>query len=206
MKKQKQSSSGFASFSEYYDDRKLRKEVGTTGLFLCLFCVVLAAVFFVRGLAAVGAQEALSYAASCSFLLILLIYLLFPASLFRFLWKLRPVTDCIGKYLLRLILLPVYLVLCLFSLPFVGRQRKKYQFASWKEPAASADTYYSADTQNVFRSSSSGRFRFLTSLLGVMAEKRQFFLFPVLLVLLLLGLFFYFISSSSILGFVYTLF
>lgn len=206
MKKQKQSSSGFASFSEYYDDRKLRKEVGTTGLFLCLFCVVLAAVFFVRGLAAVGAQEVLSYMASCFFLLILLIYLLFPAALFRFLWKLRPMTDCIGKYLLRLFLLPVYLVLCLFSLPFVGRQRKKYQFAYWKEAAAPSDTYFSADTQNVFRSSSSGRFRLLTSLLGVMAEKRQFFLFPVLLVLLLLGLFFYFISSSSILGFVYTLF
>ena len=206
MKKQKKPPAGFESFSDYYDYNKLRKEIGTTGLFLCLFCVVLAAVFCVQGIAAVGVQAVLSYTASCFFLLILLVYLLFPAALFRFLWKLRPVTDRIGKYLLRLILLPVYLVLCLFSLPFVGRQRKKYRFASWKEPAAPADTYYSADTQNVFQSSSSGRFRFLTSLLGAMAEKRQFFLFPVLLVLLLLGLFFYFISSSSILGFVYTLF
>ena len=206
MKKQKKQPAGFERFSDYYDYNKLRKEIGTTGLFLCLFCVVLAAVFFVRGLAFVGVQEALSYAASGFFLLILLMYLLFPVELFRFLWKLRPVTDCIGKYVLRVILLPVYLVLCLFSLPFVGRQRGKYQFASWKEPAAPAGTYFSADTQNVFRSSSSGRFRFLTSLLGAMAEKRQFFLFPVLLLLLLLGLFFYFISSSSILGFMYTLF
>lgn len=206
MKKKQRPTAGFANFSEYYEYKKLRREIGTTGLFLCLFCMVLAAVFFVRGLAAVGAQEVLSYAFCAFFLLILLIYLLFPTALFRFLWKLRPVTDRIGKYLLRVILLPVYLLLCLFSLPFVGRQRKKYPFAAWKEPAPATGSYFTADTQNVFRRSSSGRFRFLTGLVGAMAEKQQFFLFPVLLILLLLGLFFYFVSSSSILGFIYTLF
>lgn len=206
MKKQKKQPAGFASFSDYYDYSKLRKEIGTTGLFLCLFCVVPAIVFFVRGLAAVGAQEILSYVFAGFFLLVLLAYLLFPVKLFQFLWKLRPFTDRVGKYLLRAILLPVYLLFCLFSLPFVGRQRKKYRFAAWTEQAAPEASYYGEDTQNVFQAGSSGRFRFLTSLVGAMAEKQQFFLFPVLLLLLLLGLFFYFISSSSILGFIYTLF
>ena len=206
MKKTKRQTNAFSTFSEYYEYNKLRKEIGTTGLFLCLLCMVLAAVFFVRGLAAVGAQEILSYAFAGFFLVILLIYLLFPVQLFRFLWKLRPVTDRVGKYLLRAVLLPVYLLLCLFSLPFVGKQRKKYRFAAWKEAAPAAGSYFSADTQNAFQSSSSGRFRFLTGLVGAMAEKQQYFLFPVLLLLLLLGLFFYFISSSSILGFIYTLF
>ena len=111
MKKQKKQPAGFASFSDYYDYSRLRKEIGTTGLFLCLFCVVLAIVFFVRGLAAVGAQEILSYAFAGFFLLVLLAYLLFPVKLFQFLWKLRPFTDRVGKYLLRAILLPVYLLL-----------------------------------------------------------------------------------------------
>ena len=197
---------GFSCFPEFYEYNQLRREIGTAGLFLCLLCMVFASVFFVRGLAAVGAQEVFSYAFAGFFLVILLIYLLFPVQLFRFLWKLRPITDRVGKYLLRVILLPVYLLLCLFSLPFVGKQRKKYRFATWKEAAPAADSYFSADTQNAFQSSSSGRFRFLTGLVGAMAEKQQFFLFPVLLLLLLLGLFFYFISSSSILGFIYTLF
>ena len=206
MKKTKRQTNAFSTFSEYYEYNKLRKEIGTAGLFLCLLCMVMASVFFVRGLASVGVQEVLSYAFAGFFLAILLIYLLFPAQLFRFLDKLRPVTNQVGKYLLRVILLPVYLLLCLFSLPFLGKQRKKYRFAAWKEAAPAADSYFSADTQNTFQSSSSGRFRFLTGLVGAMAEKQQYFLFPVLLLLLLLGLFFYFISSSSILGFIYTLF
>ena len=206
MKKKKRQTIAFSSFSEYYEYNKLRKEIGTAGLFLCLLCMVMTSVFFVRGLATVGVQEVLSYAFAGFFLVILLIYLLFPVPLFRFLERLRPVTDRVGKYLLRVILFPVYLLLCLFSLPFVGKQRKKYQFAAWKEAPPAADSYFSADTQNAFQRSSSGRFRFLTGLVGAMAEKQQFFLFPVLLILLLLGLFFYFISSSSVLGFIYTLF
>lgn len=205
-RKKQRNATEFASFSEYYDNRKLKKEIGKTGLFLCLLCAVLAAVFFVRGLAAVGAQEILSYCFAAFFAGILVIYVCFPVALFRFVWKLRPVTDTVGKYILRLILIPVYLLLCLVSLPFAGRHRKNYQFASWEKEAPAADSYYTDDTQNVFGESASGTFRFLTSLLEATAKNGQYFLFPILILLLLLGLFFYFISSSSILGFIYTLF
>lgn len=206
MKKQKRQTVEFDNFSAFCDYNKLRREISVSGLFLCLLCTVLAAVFFVRGLASVGAQETLSYCFAAFFLGVLLVYVLFPASLFRFLWKLRPATNAVGKYVLRAILVPVYGLFCLFSLPFAAKQRKKYRFAAWDKAEDPAGSYFEADTQNVFRRGSAGSFRFLTGLLGAMAEKQQFFLFPVLLILLLLGLFFYFISSSSILGFVYTLF
>lgn len=206
MKKQKRKKTEFENFSAYHDYQKLRREVAVSGLFLCLLCAVLAAVFFVRGLANVGAAEILNYCFSAFFAGIILLYVLFPAAPFRLLEKLRPVTNAVGKYVLRAILVPVYGLTCLFSLPFIKKQQKKYRFAAWDEAAPPEDSYFSADTQNVFRQSSAGSFRFLSGLLGAMAEKRQFFLFPVLLILLLLGLFFYFISSSSILGFIYTLF
>lgn len=206
MKKKKRGVPAFESFSEFYEYNRLRKEIGVSGLFVCLLCIVLAAVFFVRGLAAVGAKEILSYAFSAVFLLILLCYVLFPVAFFRFTDRLRPVTDTVGKYILRVLMVPVYLLLCLFSVPFAGRHRKRYRFASWDTDAPPEDSYFNEDTQNAFRERSAGAFRFLSSLLGAMAEKRQFFLFPILILLLLLGLFFYFISSSSILGFVYTLF
>ena len=205
-KKKEPKPSAAVPFSSSYDDRKLRKEIGRTGLFLCLLCAVLAFVFFVRGLAAVGAREILSYCFAAFFAGILLIYVFFPVALFRFLWKLRPVTDMVGKCILRVLLIPVYLLLCIVSFPFAGRQRKKYRFAQWDGEAPSADSYFSEDTQNAFRGSASGTFRFLTNLLETTAKNGQYFLFPVLLLLLLLGLFFYFISSSSILGFIYTLF
>ncbi len=205
-KKRNRQTIAFDSFSAYYDYQKLKKEVGKTGLFLCLLSAVLAMVFFVRGLAAVGAREILSYCFAAFFSGIILVYVCFPTALFRFLWKLRPVTDTVGKYILRALLLPVYLLLCLVSLPFVGKHKKKYQFTAWDKEAPSADSYFIPDTKNIFRNSASGTFRFLTTLLEATAKNGQYFLFPVLILLLLLGLFFYFISSSTILGFIYTLF
>ena len=193
-------------FSEVYEAKKLKKEIGVTGLFLCLICIVMAAFFFIRSLAAVGAQETVLQLAAAVFLGILFIYVFFPVQLFRFLKKLRPVTDTVGKYVLRVILIPVYLLLCAFSLPFAGKHKKNYRFAMWETDAPPEDSYFAEDSQNAFQKSSAGTFRFITSLLGTTAEKRQFFLFPVLLLLLLLGLFFYFISTTTILGFVYTLF
>ena len=196
----------FTSFSEYRAYQKQKKEVGRTGLFLCLFCAVLALVFYVRGLAFVGAKEFLSYCLAAFFAGIIVFYVCFPVALFSALHRLRPFTDRIGKVLLRALLVPVYLLLCLVALPFRGRQRKKYRFAAWDTEAPPEASFFTGDTQNVFGGGSPGAFRFLTALLERIAKNGQYFLFPVLVLLLLLGLFFYFISSSSILGFIYTLF
>ncbi len=195
-----------APYSEQYREKKLRKEVGVSGLFLCLLCAVAIAVFSVRAIARTGFGEILNLAFAAFFLTILVAYVVFPARLFAALDRLKPVTDTVGKYVLRALLLPLYLLTCLLSLLFAPKQRGRYRFLSWAQPPADKDTYLEADAANVSGEGSSGTLRFLSSLLGVFSEKGQFFLFPVLIALLLLGLFFFFISSSSVLGFLYTLF
>ncbi|MCR5042286.1 MAG: DUF5989 family protein [Clostridia bacterium] len=196
----------FGSFSQEYEYRTQKRRMNRDNLALDVILVILICVFFMEAVCSVGFREILFIVLLALGGLLLAANVIFPLRVLAALDKLQKILNKVGKCILAVILVPVYVLLCLFSLVFAGKQRKRRAFASWKTSPEAKETYFTPDTSDRFSPGSSGTLRFLTRVVGAFSEKGQYFLFPILFILLLLGLIFFFISSSSVLGFVYTLF
>lgn len=203
MKKNKKQPS--LCFSQYYERSKLKRDIRNNGLLLCFVCLSFGVFFFVQAVCSTGVKELLFLLLTAVSVLILLLFWLFPSVLFGWLSRTQSATNRIGRLLITVILVPVYLLLCLVSLPFLRKYRKRNTY-KWSDEKPAGDTFFLNDDKDAFRDGSSGILDFLIELISVITGNRNYFLFPILVVLLFLGLCFYFVSSSAVLGFIYTIF
>ena len=205
MKKRKKSNPHV--FSEYYGFNKLKKDIRNNGLLLSFVCLCLSLFFYVQAVCSTGVKEMLFISLTVVFILILLLFWLFPSVLFGWLHRIQSVTNHIGRWIITVILIPVFLLLCFVSLPFIRNVKKKSSFCRWTDDEKPVEkTFFINDDKNVFHKGSSGIIDFLIELISTTTRHRNFFLFPILVILLFIGLLFYFISSSAVIGFLYTLF
>lgn len=117
----------------------------------------------------------------------------------------KKVFSFAGDIILKVILLPVYLILTVVN-AFTGKKYSaEFGFINWEE-RNSVTTAYSD-----FITSGEGKYKHtITStiirVLSFLVNNRMFVLVPIVLLLMILGVIMFFASSSVIFSFVYTLF
>ena len=199
MKKKK----SFGSFSEEYEYRKLRRQLRVTNLAVDILCVVLICSFGLNAVCSVGAREILSIVGLAVFSLILIANVAFPLAVIRALEHAQTFTNKVGKFILAAVLIPLYPFVWLAGLIGSIRGRRSAKRDKTRGPS---ETYFRDDSDNVFSPGSSGMLSHISRIFAAFSEKGQYVFFPLIIVLLIIGLIFFFISSSSVFGFIYTLF
>lgn len=130
----------------------------------------------------------------------------FPHMLFSVTEKVKKIANYIGKFILKIILVPIYAILFIVSLFFKKKTSKRYEFYSWDSTDDAPEPKYSDYESVEIKPHRSSMLGTLNRIIYVFAKNKLYFLLPLVLFLLVLGLIFFFLSSSSVFGFVYTLF
>ena len=199
MKKKKGS---FAEYKKQRDEKKKINEASWTGLIIGLALIVVCGY---RSLCEVGFKCAAFTAAAAAGAVLFVLGGFFPWGLIKPLAVVKRCLSGIGKNVLRVVLVPFYL---LFAATFTAIRPvigKKYEFAAGKKFYAAAPEYREYHPAKY----KTGRFASVSAINNVLlflTENGMAILLPVVILLLLLGIFFFFISTHSVFSFIYTLF
>lgn len=194
------------TFGQWRRNENRKKEVNEASWFGLLAGLILTAVFGLRAICSTGLLKTIFMIPTViGFVLFLLggfnAPMLIPLSK-----SFRKAASFVGTFLLRVILLPIYLILFVFSLFGKKRIAKKYEFYSWNSSDSAPEASFLPYEHILSKPHRSALLGTLNSIFFVFAKNKQYILIPLVIILLMLGLVFFFLSSSSVFGFVYTLF
>ena len=192
----------FTSFSQYYEEKKQKKEISDASFAFIVPGVVLAAVFLIRAHASRGAVEALSIAAAVCGLALVVLGVFFPKQMVPASKKVSAFFNKIGTFLLRVLLVPVYFVMFITTFWYAKIKKKEYGFAQWDAAPEPRSTYFVSDETIALDQRKT--FRVIGSIFAGLAARKLWLLLPLILLLLLIGLLFFFVSSSTVFSFIYT--
>ena len=189
-------------FSEYYDAVHLKKRISESSLTLIIPGFIIAVLAAVKAIAYTGFPEIISIAAAVCGVIMILLGTVAPRRMIPVTEKLSGALNKLGAGIIRIILIPVYIILFITSFPFVKAGRRNHHFSRWQGSPPSGETFFEKE-QAGFDDSKS-RFKIIGSIVSGLSAHAAAFLLPVVFILLLLGLLFFFISSSTVFSFIYT--
>lgn len=193
------------AFSEYVSVKKEKHEINEISWTGLIIGTVFMLVFGYKALCEIGAKCVVFSALAVFGLLLFLLGGLFPWVLKKPFGLLKRATDAIGKFIFRIILLPVYFVftvLAVFVRPFIG---KKYEFYSGTEFAKNEPEYIPF-YEKKYETARFTTIHIINNVLTFFSENGMKILIPLILMIIILGVVFFFISTHSVLSFIYTLF
>ena len=192
----------YTSFSEYYNEKRQKKDISNASVSFIVPGFVLASVFLIRALSSRGAAEALSIAAAVFGLVLVVLGVIVPKRMIPAQKKAADVFNRIGTFLLRVLLVPVYFVTFITTFWYAKIRKKEYGFAQWESAPEIRGTYFvKGETAALDQRKS---FRVIGSIFSGLAARKFYLLLPLIVVLLLIGLLFFFVSSSTVFSFIYT--
>ena len=199
MKKKK---GAFSEYRRQKDEKKKINEASWTGLIAGLALIFVCGY---RSLCEVGFKCVVFTAAAAVGAVLFILGGLFPWGLIRPLAIVKRCLSGIGKIILRVVLVPFYLLFAVtFAVirPVVG---EKYEFASGKKFFA-AEPGYREYRPSAYKTGRFSSVAAVNNVLLFLTENDMAILLPIVLLLLVLGIFFFFISTHSVFSFIYTLF
>ena len=193
------------SFSEYKRQRDEKKRINEASWAGLLSGLVLLTVFGYKALCEVGFRCALFTAVAAVGAALFLMGGFFPWGLRKPFALIKKAFAFVGRTVMRIILVPVYLLFSLLFLCIRPVIAKKHRFFRGKQFQTCEPAYAEYETA-AYRS---GRFASLSAVNNVLlflSDNGMTILLPVVFLLLLLGLLFFFLSSHTVFSFIYTLF
>lgn len=193
------------SFSELRAQNEQKKEINSCSWFGLILGVVLFFVFFLKALSSVGALSVVYWIVTGIGGVCFLLGGFFPLALKPLMRLMQKFGNFIGKYIMRVLMVPVYLIM-LIPAAFLRRgTAKKYEFVSWNGQCGRKPAYLPYK-ENEYKKGSTGFLGTLNDLLFFLAKNKLLFLLPIVIILVIVGLVFFFISANSVFTFIYALF
>ena len=193
------------TFSQEYDERIKSNKINECSWFgICLGLIMLAVGLY-QSLCTVGLW-CVFYKIICGIgLLLLLIGSFFPGVLNKPVHLIKNVFSVVGKYLLRLLLLPIYLAFAIMNIFVNKKYSHRFKYISWEEDAE-AEPKFDDYIEITVKKGRYAIFDTIDNTLLFFAKNKTYIAIPVVLILLILGMMMFFASSSAVFSFVYTLF
>lgn len=192
-------------FSEITEKKEEKRKINSASLFGLFSGAVLFFSFGYRFLYETGWRMRFSLMLCLTGAVLFILGGFFPDLLIKPFELFNKVFKTAGKYLLRALMLPVYLIFSLTSV-FVRRSvKKKYSFYGenvFSDIKPEYEPYKDIRFDN-------GRFTtvgIINNIISFFVTNGMTVLLPVILILLIVGIVFFFLSTSSVFSFIYTLF
>ena len=198
----KEKKGSFTEYQKQRDEKKKINEASWTGLIVGLVLIVVCGY---RSLCEVGFRCGAFTAAAAVGAVLFVLGGFFPWGLIRPLAVVKRGLSGVGKIVMRVVLVPFYLLYAVTFLVIRPAVGKKYEFAAGKHFFA-AEPGYREHRPAAYRT---GRFASVSAINNVLlflTNNGMTILLPVILLMLVLGVVFFFISTHSVFSFVYTLF
>lgn len=193
------------TFSQEYDKRVRLNKVNESSWFGICWGLFMSSTGFYQSLCTEGAWYTF-YKIICVFgLLLLLIGSLFPSVLDKPVCFIKKVFSVIGKHLLRLILLPIYLIFSIVNIFIKKTYSTKFKYINW-ECETEAEPVFENYVEITVKKSSYVILDTINNTLSFFVKNKIYIAIPLVLILLILGMMMFFASSSAVFSFVYTLF
>lgn len=205
MAKKKKEKKRAESFSELRAYNEEKKEINSCSWFGLILGVVLFFVFFLRALSTVGAVSVICWVITALGGVCFLLGGFFPLALRPLMRLMQKFGNFVGKYILRVLMVPIYIIMLIPALFLRGSTAKKYEFTAWKDPDGVRAAYIPYK-ENEYKKGSTGFLGTLNNLVFFLAKNKLLFLLPIVIILVVVGLVFFFISANSVLTFIYALF
>lgn len=193
------------SFREQYEEQCKTREANENSWFGIISGTALFVIGMYQALCVDGFRCILFYIMAGIGAILLLSGSFFPFALKTPVALIKKIFGFIGKYILRILLLPVYLVMTIINLFTHRSYSKKFNFLQWNEDGSVTSEF--SEYENIMRRGH--RYALLgivSEVFSVFINRRMFIIIPVVTVLLILGAIMFFASSSAVFSFVYTLF
>lgn len=193
------------TFSQWYAENTEKNKINESSWFGIIGGLVLTLVGVYQALCTDATANLLFKALAFIGLAVVIIAVIFPKILYKPMLILKSLFSFFGGFILKIVLLPVYIFMMLINLFIRKGYKKKFRFVKWDD-AQPAKSFF-ADCENT----SDGKGNYTTSrVIGIVmsffAGNQLYIVIPVIVVLLILGSIAFFASSHAVFSFVYTLF
>lgn len=194
------------AYSVYLEERDKRKKTNAVSLGLLLTGFILAGPFSLKAFVSTGMKETAYALISVIGFILIVLGTVIPQRLMRFYDGYLSLINTVGKYVLRILIIPIYGILLILAVFFKKKMAQHYYFNSWIGSVDNPPSAFETDRENQYDGSPSGFLHTLNQVFAAYTRNDQFFLLPIVFLLILIGMIFFFVSTSSVFGFIYTLF
>lgn len=204
MKKTKKTET-VKTFKEEYAQRKSIKTINECSWFCIVWGILLSATCFYQALCTQGVPNIIYKIVAVLGLLLLVIGSIAPLKFQKIIKVIKSACSVFGNALLKVILLPVYLVMSMINAVNYKKYVAKFGFKNWEERHR-ADTAFYDFNNSVQNKNANTILHTVVDVLSFFISNRMYIVIPIIIILLIVGAVMFFASSSAVFSFVYTLF
>jgi len=193
------------SFKADYEHREMMRRINENSWFGIISGIILSVVAGYQSLCTVGIVSVLFKIVAAIGLIILVIGSFFPDILNKPVKISKKAGSFLGGLMLKLLLVPVYLLMASVNMVMHKGYSKKFGFDRWENTGREKTSFY--DYSELAHKS--GRFTtvdIINSVLDFFVANKTFVVIPIVILLLIFGMLIFFASSNAVFSFVYTLF
>ena len=190
------------SFSRYYDAKNLKKEISNASIGLIIPGTALALIALMKSFVCEGFAWIVCIAAAVCGLALIILGTFFPQRMLPVTKKLSAFLNKIGVFILRALLVPIYLLTYITTFWYAKKKNREYAFIKWEEAPPVQPSFFEKEVAATIDERKA--FGVVGSIFADLSAHKAYILLPMVLVLLLIGLLFFFISSSTVFSFIYT--
>ncbi len=193
------------SFRAWRDETDKKREINSSSWFGLILGLILTAAGLINALTHVGAAAVAYWILAGVGAVCFLLGGFYPIPLRYPMRLMQKVGNFIGKYVLRVLMVPIYVLMAVPALFLRRVTAKKYEFRSW-DGSAPASASFLPYKEEPYKKASVGFIGTLNNLFFFLAQNKLLFLLPIVVILIVIGLVSFFISANSVFTFIYTLF
>ena len=194
-----------SSFEEQYKQKiRLRKsdECSITGI-VAGFAFIFTGIY--QSLCSIGIAVVVYSVMVCIGTVLVFLGGFFPLAIEKPVMLIKKIFSVIGRYVLRVLIAPVYALLVIINLFTHRRYAEKFGFRRWTEGCDAETSFYD------YADFTAGKKKYvipdiISRVIRLFIDNKMYVLIPVVIILLALGTVMFFASTNAVFSFVYTLF
>ncbi len=193
------------TFREEYEHRSTLKAINEYSWFGIIWGLVFAAAGAYWAVCTVGVANVMFKVVSFVGLLLLVVGVIAPLCLRKPVKVIKKAFSALGNIILKVILLPIYLVMTVVNGLTGKKYSSKFGFRNWEERDSLNTAYsdFNNSGESKYKHTFTGTF---IKVIGFFVNNGMYVVVPIVIILLVVGFVMFFASSSAVFSFVYTLF
>mgnify|MGYP006383899019 CR=1 FL=1 len=193
------------TFTEEYEQRSTLKAINEYSWFGIIWGLALGLLGAYQAICTAGIISIIFKAVSVVGVVLLAVGVMAPLWLRKPAEIIKKAFSAVGNIILKVVLLPVYMVMAVVNLLNNKKYSSKCGFKNWEERDSAQTAYsdFNNSGESKYKHTVTGTF---VKVIGFFVNNKMYVVVPIVIILLFVGFVMFFASSSAVFSFVYTLF